>query len=99
MNDAVKNRPRFAKSPFGVVDVIRDYPSILKPALLATREGGELICTNNVAEIELEPWLDILRRCAEKCGRPIRSLTHLAPESDFPSFDGQPPLKIARLHI
>jgi 23S rRNA (cytosine1962-C5)-methyltransferase len=32
-------------------------------------------------------------RCAEKIGRPVRDWQVLAPAADFPSQDGQPPLK------
>jgi 23S rRNA (cytosine1962-C5)-methyltransferase len=31
--------PRYAKSPFGVVDVVNDYPALFKPALLCHRRG------------------------------------------------------------
>ena len=40
--------PRYAKSAFGVVDLINDYAALFKPALLCTAEGGTLICCNNV---------------------------------------------------
>lgn len=91
--------PRWAKSYFGTVDLIRDYPSVLKPSLLATREEGKLICTNNVAKVPMDEWIDIVTRCADKAGRPIREIELLTPESDFPSPDGQQPLKIAVLHL
>lgn len=91
--------PRWAKSHFGTVDLIRDYPSVLKPSLLATKEGGTLICTNNVAKVPMDEWLDVVKRCADKAGRPIQNIELLTPESDFPSPDGQSPLKIAVLHL
>ncbi|MGB0468625.1 MAG: class I SAM-dependent rRNA methyltransferase [Pontibacterium sp.] len=91
--------PRWAKSHFGTVDLVRDYPSVLKPALLATREGGTLICTNNVAQVNLKDWLSVVLRCAEKAGRPVRDYQILEPEADFPSPDGQFPLKIAVLQL
>lgn len=91
--------PRWAKSHFGTVDLIRDYPSVLKPSLLAVNEGGTLVCTNNVAKVSMEDWLDVVKRCANKAGRPIHDIEILTPESDFPSPDGQPPLKIAVLHL
>jgi 23S rRNA (cytosine1962-C5)-methyltransferase len=34
--------PRYAKSPFGVVDLVNDYPALFKPALLCTAEGGKI---------------------------------------------------------
>lgn len=91
--------PRLAKSPFGVVDLVRDYPALLKPALLATLPGGTLICCNNAAEMQREVWLEQVLRCAVKAGRPIREHQWIAPEADFPSPDGQPPLKILELRV
>ena len=91
--------PRYAKSPFGVVDIVNDYAALMKPALLCTAEGGTLICCNNAAQISRETWADQLQRCATKAGRPIRELEWIAPEGDFPSHDGQAPLKIVLLRV
>lgn len=91
--------PRYAKSPFGVVDLINDYSAIFKPALLCTAEGGTLYCTNNVAEVERDAWLDQLQRSARKAGRPIRAFEWILPEADFPSPDGNPPLKMLALSV
>jgi 23S rRNA (cytosine1962-C5)-methyltransferase len=91
--------PRYAKSPFGVVDVVNDYAALFKLSLLSTVEGGTLICCNNVAEVEREVWLDKLQRSARKAGREIREMEWIMPEADFPSHDGQPPLKIALLRV
>jgi len=87
--------PRWAKSAFGNVDLIRDYQSLFKPSLLATKEGGQLICCNNVAQVDRDEWLESLKRCAIKAGRPLKSIEILLPDTDFPSPDGNPPLKIA----
>ena len=54
--------PRYAKSRFGVVDLVHDYAALFKPALLATEEGGTLICCNNVARVRREDWLEQLER-------------------------------------
>ena len=91
--------PRYAKSPFGVVDLVNDYASVFKPALLCVAEGGTLICTNNVADVKRDAWLDQLQRSAAKAGRPIRDMEWVLPEADFPSSDGQPPLKVALLRV
>lgn len=91
--------PRYAKSPFGVVDLVNDYPSVFKPALLATAEGGTLYCCNNVAAVERDAWLAQLQRSAAKAGRPIRDVEWIAPEADFPSPDGKPPLKMVALRV
>ncbi len=91
--------PRLAKSPFGTVDLVRDYPSVFKPSLLATKPGGRLVCTNNVAQVDRDVWLDQLQRSAAKAGRPIKGVEWIEPEADFPSFDGKPPLKMAVLEV
>lgn len=91
--------PRYAKSAFGVVDIINDYAALMKLALLCTAEGGTLICCNNAAQISRETWADQLERCATKAGRTIREIEWIMPEADFPSHDGQPPLKIALLRV
>ena len=91
--------PRYAKSPFGVVDLVNDYAALFKPALLCTAEGGTLICCNNVAQVERDVWIDQLERSARKAGRSIREIEWITPEEDFPSPDGNPPLKIALLRV
>ncbi len=91
--------PRYAKSIFGVVDVVNDYPALFKPALLSTAEGGTLICCNNVAEVEREGWLAQLQRSALKAGREIREFEWILPDADFPSADANPPLKMALLRV
>jgi 23S rRNA (cytosine1962-C5)-methyltransferase len=95
----VLDPPKWAKSPFGVVDLVRDYQSVFKPALLATKPDGQLLVTNNVARVDADTWLDSLRRCAEKNGRSVRDLRLIPPDEDFPSFDGQPPLKMAAMQL
>ncbi|MCX5795651.1 MAG: class I SAM-dependent methyltransferase [Elusimicrobia bacterium] len=91
--------PRYAQSPFGVVDVIQDYPAVFKPALLCVAEGGAMFCCNNAARAEREAWLAQLERSARKAGRPIREAEWIMPEDDFPSLDGRPPLKVALLRL
>ncbi len=96
---AVLDPPRWARSAFGTVDVVRDYPSLLKPVLLCVRPGGFVLATNHVASVDLADWLDVLRRCASKAGRPITNLTVLTPDIDIPSPDDRPPLKMAWLRV
>ncbi|HZV54286.1 MAG TPA: class I SAM-dependent methyltransferase [Rhodocyclaceae bacterium] len=91
--------PRYAKSPFGVVDLVNDYAALFKPALLCTAEGGTLVCCNNVAEVDRDAWIDQLQRSARKAGRPIREVEWIGPEADFPSPDGKPPLKMVALAV
>lgn len=85
--------PAWAKSAFGTVDLLRDYQSLLKPAILATADDGVLICCNNLAKVAMDDWREQVLRCANKLGRPVRDCQVIAPGADFPSADGQPPLK------
>ncbi len=89
--------PAWAKSAFGTVDLLRDYQSLLKPAILATAEGGTLVCCNNLAKVELDDWRTQVLRCAEKLGRPVQHCEQLLPAADFPSKDARPPLKTLAL--
>ncbi|MCQ2029228.1 class I SAM-dependent rRNA methyltransferase [Stutzerimonas zhaodongensis] len=91
--------PAWSKSAFGTVDLLRDYQSLLKPALLATGEGGTLVCCNNLAKVDLEDWREQVLRCAIKTGRPARDFQALSPGLDFPSVDGRPPLKVLMLQL
>ncbi|MDH4560414.1 class I SAM-dependent methyltransferase [Pseudomonas sp. BN411] len=91
--------PAWAKSAFGTVDLLRDYQSLLKPALMATAEGGVLVCNNNLAKVAMEDWREQVLRCASKLGRPVREWQQLAPATDFPSQDGRPPLKTLILQL
>jgi len=91
--------PRFAKSPFGTVDLINDYQSLFKPALLTTNKGGTIVCCNNVAKVERDSWFNALVRCVEKQGRSVTNHTWLNCHDDFPSFDGNHPLKMVALEI
>lgn len=91
--------PRFSKSPFGAVDVTRDYAALFKPCILTLAPGGVVIASNHVPEVEADAWCGILSRCAEKAGRPLQSLELHTPDADFPAFDGKPPLKLAVCQI
>ncbi len=91
----VLDPPTFAKSPFGAIDPVRDYASLFKPAVLATAPGGVVLATNHVSTVPRDSWLAGLRRCAEKAGRPLLGIDVLQPDPDFPSPDGNPPLKLA----
>lgn len=91
----VLDPPAWSTGRYGAVDVVRDYPSLFKPALLATRPGGVVVATNHVPTVGRDEWVDVLQRCAAKAGRPLASIEVSTPEDDFPSFDGESPLKIA----
>jgi len=87
--------PAWAKGPLSAVDVVGDYQSMFKPAVLAAKPGGRVIATNHVAAVDYAAWTETLQRCAAKAGRPIRSIEPVPVDPDFPSFDGKPPLKVA----
>lgn len=87
--------PRLSKGLFGTVDVVHDYPSLAKPALLTLEDGGALLATNHVADVSREEFARVLERTAEKAGRPWASVEIFGPDIDFPTFDGQAPLKVA----
>jgi 23S rRNA (cytosine1962-C5)-methyltransferase len=95
----VLDPPEWSTSPFGAVDLVRDYESLFKPAVLSTRPGGHVLATNHSADVSLADWLERLRRCAAKAGRAIASMEVIAPDEDFPSFDGRPPLKVAWVRL
>lgn len=87
--------PAWAKGPLSAVDVAGDYQSMFKPAVLAAKPGGRVIATNHVASVRYDDWTEMLRRCAAKAGRPIKNIEPVPVDADFPSFDGNPPLKVA----
>jgi 23S rRNA (cytosine1962-C5)-methyltransferase len=91
----VLDPPAWSTGPFGAVDVERDYPSLFKPALLATAAGGHVIATNHSGAVTSERWRETLRRCAEKAGVALASLEMLAPDADFP--DAALAIAVARL--
>ena len=82
-----------------LLTLLRDYQSLLKPALLATADNGVLICCNNLAKVSMEDWREQVLRCAEKAGRPVRDCKVMTPGADFPSQDQQPPLKTLILQL
>jgi 23S rRNA (cytosine1962-C5)-methyltransferase len=95
----VLDPPTRTKSPFGGVDINRDYPSLLKPALLATSEGGCLVATHHHHYRNRMDWEEEIRKTVERCSREVRSFSFLDHEPDFPSHDGEPPLKIAVIEV
>ena len=62
---------------------------------MAASPGGAVLATNNVAAVDRRDWITAMVRCAEKAGRPVRSVEILAPERDFPCPDGRPATKMA----
>lgn len=93
--------PRWAKTPFGAVDVVRDYPSLLKPALLAVEPGGFVFATSHVPSMERDELVRVASRTALKIGRRLEDVEVLDPDPDFPSPDAKPALKmlLARVEV
>ncbi|MDO5295561.1 MAG: class I SAM-dependent methyltransferase [bacterium] len=87
--------PTVANSPFGRVDLQCDYASMLKPCLLSLAEGGSILATNHHAKVSWEEWHRVLERTAVKIGLPVPHIERLYPEDDFPTSDGEQPLKMA----
>lgn len=87
--------PAKAKGPFHTVDLVNDYQSVFKPAWLVTAPGGIMLAANNVGTVDRQTFENVLTRCAEKSGKPFAQLEWLEPDADFPSFDGNPALKVA----
>ena len=91
----VLDPPRLSKGRFGTVDVVNDYPTLLKPCIALCRPGGRILATNHVPSVLLEDFLGVIERTVEKSGRELVGLEVIEPEADFPSFDGRHPLKMA----
>lgn len=91
----VLDPPTAANSPFGRVDLQRDYASMLKPCLLSLAEGGRVLATNHHAQVSWEEWRHVLERTPVKIGLPAPEIERLYPEGDFPTSDGEQPLKMA----
>ena len=95
----VLDPPTWATTSYGAVDLVRDYQSLFKPCVLATRPGGTVLATNHVSTVGIEEWMEQLERCALKAGRPVSDMQVLPPEADFPSPDGRHPLKMVLVSL
>ena len=91
--------PLYAKSPFGVVDLLADYAGVFKPALLCTSIGGTIICTNSAANLDQAAWIAQLQRTATKAGRPIKSIAWIEPESAPTAATEENPPSIVMLRL
>lgn len=91
--------PQRSKGRFGAVDLKNDYPSLIRPSLEILDDGGTLLAVNNLSSVTWDQFAEMLTRSCAKSGRTLKGLTRIQPESDFPSPDGQPPLKIAELTL
>ena len=95
----VLDPPTVANSPFGKVDLRGDYPSLLKPCLLSLKPGGKILATNHHSEVTWSEWAAVLCRTCEKCNLGTPGLERIYPDADFPTSDGEQPLKMAVLSL
>lgn len=95
----VMDPPDWSTGPFGAVDIVRDYESLFKPAVLATAPGGWVFATNHAPRVPRAHWLDRLVRCAAKAGRGVTAIEIVHPEGDFPALGVEPALKMAWLQV
>ncbi len=92
----VVDPPAFSKGKFATVDLINDPETVFGPAWEAVAPGGWLVAANNSAQVKRGEFESRLRRMIEKrSGHHEVEMHSVVPDPDFPSFDGEPPLKVA----
>jgi 23S rRNA (cytosine1962-C5)-methyltransferase len=91
----VADPPAFSKGKFAAVDLVRDPETIFAPAWQVVAPGGVLVAANNSARVTRAEFEQRLRKMIQKRGDDCARLEWVEPDSDFPSFDGEPPLKVA----
>jgi 23S rRNA (cytosine1962-C5)-methyltransferase len=93
----VADPPVFAKGKFAAVDLVRDPETVFGPAWEVVAPGGLMLAANNSARVSRAEFEERLRRLLEKrsASGACESMEWLSPDPDFPSFDGEPPLKVA----
>lgn len=91
----VVDPPAFSKGKYATVDLVNDPETVFGPAWDVVAPGGLLVAANNSAKVGRDEFEGRLRRMAAKRGAPIAWIARVSPDLDFPSFDGEPPLKVA----
>ncbi len=93
----VADPPAFSKGKFAAVDLVRDPETVFGPAWEAVSPGGLLVAANNSARVSRPEFEERLRKLFARRseGGACAGLEWLTPDADFPSFDGEPPLKVA----
>ena len=93
----VVDPPAFSKGKFATVDLVNDPETVFGPAWDVVASGGLLVAANNSAEVNREDFEHRLRRLFAKrsANGACADITWVTPDHDFPSFDGEPPLKVA----
>ncbi len=92
----VLDPPVFSKGRFGTVDMLRAPEAVIEPAWTLLAPGGSLLVTNNSAKMGKVEFEERLQRFLDPPGThsPAVELDWLSPDQDFPSFDGEYPLKV-----
>lgn len=93
----VVDPPAFSKGKFATVDLVNDPETVYGPAWEVVAPGGLLVAANNSSRVSRAELERRLRRLFEKRSGSgeCASLRWVEPDLDFPSFDGEPPLKVA----
>lgn len=93
----VADPPVLSKGKFAAVDLVRDPETVFGPAWEVVAPGGLLIAANNSAKVTRLEFEERLTKMFAKRSHTgaCRSLHWISPDQDFPSFDGQYPLKVA----
>ena len=92
----VVDPPAFSKGKFATVDLVNDPETVYGPAWQVVAPGGVLVAANNSAKMKREVFEARLRRMfAKRSGHSEVEIDWVSPDSDFPSFDSEPPLKVA----
>lgn len=90
----VADPPAWSKGKFAAVDMVRDPETVLGPAWEAVAPGGVLLAANNTAKVPRAEFETRLLKLLGKRGG-LQNIRWILPDQDFPSFDGEPPLKVA----
>lgn len=94
----VVDPPAFSKGKFAAVDLVHDPETVFGPAWEAVAPGGVLVAANNSAKVSRNEFEERLVKLFAKRGGDCREMDWVGPDQDFPSFDGEHPLKVAFCH-
>ena len=93
----VVDPPAWSKGKFAAVDLRRDPETVFRPAWRCVAPQGAMLASNNSAKVTRAEFAQRLERMFDKEESPHRcsGIKWLTPDLDFPSHDGEHPLKIA----
>lgn len=93
----VADPPALSKGKFAAVDLVRDPETVFGPAWQVVAPGGLLIAANNSSKVTRAEFGERLTKMFAKRvqGGACHNLRFVTPDEDFPSFDGEHPLKVA----